>query len=300
MKKKYTATLPAKRIAYSPDISSLETPGKVSTAVTRPLHHSPAGSINNGTHSTNSQPFRRISFQEMQVRKAKGLCFNCDEKFTPSHRCVSRRLLLLQWDTEPPEDLDPGDADFIVDLDSSQIKEEATQKLALNAMNSATLSGILRFSGTIKGHPVNILLDGGSDDNFIQPRIAQLLHLDVQPTSSIKVMVGNGHALQVEGYIPDLSILVQGNSITLPVYVLPIAGAEIILGAAWLATLGHHMVDYNAKFIQFHSDMIFIKLQGETNSTPHVTLLNQLQRLHTTNSIAEYYIVHEEGRDQPP
>lgn len=137
-------------------------------------------------------------------------------------------------------------------------------------MNSSTLSGTLRFTGTIHGHPIKILLNGGSDDNFIQPCLAHFLNLDIQPAIPIKVMVGNGTALQVEGCIPDLSIIVQGNQIHLPVYLLPIAGAELILGAAWLATLGPHMVDYNARFIQFHYDTKFIKLQGEISSPPSV------------------------------
>lgn len=82
-------------------------------------------------------------------------------------------------------------------------------------MNFSTLSGTLSFTGTIKGHLVKILLDEGSDDNFIQQRIAQILHLDVQPTTLIKVMVGNGSALQVEGCIHDLLVNVQGNHIYL-------------------------------------------------------------------------------------
>lgn len=49
--------------------------------------------------SYNSQ-YIKISFNEMQLRKAKGLCFKCNEKFTPSHWCANRRLLLLQWNED--------------------------------------------------------------------------------------------------------------------------------------------------------------------------------------------------------
>ena len=30
---------------------------------------------------------RRLSPMEMKERRDKGLCFNCDEKFAPGHRC---------------------------------------------------------------------------------------------------------------------------------------------------------------------------------------------------------------------
>ena len=32
----------------------------------------------------------------MQKRRAHGLYFNCDEKFTPSHKCKGPQLLLLE------------------------------------------------------------------------------------------------------------------------------------------------------------------------------------------------------------
>ena len=53
-------------------------------------------------------------------------------------------------------------------------------------MNSAAVYGIMRFSGTVNGHLVQFFLDGGSDDSFIQPRIAKFLHLDVQATTPSK------------------------------------------------------------------------------------------------------------------
>lgn len=66
---------------------------------------------------------------------------------------------------------------FFVELEPEPPEKEveSNPKLSLNAMNSATPSGTMRFTGTIKGQPVKILLDGGSDDNFIQPRVAKFL-----------------------------------------------------------------------------------------------------------------------------
>ena len=41
-------------------------------------------------------PIKRLTWDEMQRRRAQGLCFNCEEKFTPGHRCTSPQLLLLE------------------------------------------------------------------------------------------------------------------------------------------------------------------------------------------------------------
>lgn len=176
-----------------------------------------------------------------------------------------------------------------MEVKKEQPEEESISKLSLNAMNSAPLSGTMRFIGSIHGHPIAILLDGGSDDNFIQPRVAKFLNLQVQPAHPIKVLVGDGNALQVEGSIEDLQVTIQGHQLQIPVYLLPIAGAELILGAAWLATLGPHMVDYQSKSIQFYCNQAFITLHGETHSGPQQTSIHQLHRLCTTNAISECY-----------
>ena len=49
--------------------------------------------------------------------------------------------------------------------------EKQFQSLTLNVMDSATISGTMRFIGINNGHLVQLLLHGGNDDNLIQPRI---------------------------------------------------------------------------------------------------------------------------------
>lgn len=66
------------------------------------------------------------------------------------------------------------------------------------------ISGTLRSTGFINGNLVQILLDGRSDHNFIQPRVAKFLHLPVLPAEPFKVFVGNGNYLQVEGLVKSL------------------------------------------------------------------------------------------------
>ncbi|RVW32935.1 hypothetical protein CK203_112638 [Vitis vinifera] len=45
--------------------------------------------------TTKASHVKRLSWEEMQKRRAQGLCFNCDEKFTSGHRCKGPQLLLL-------------------------------------------------------------------------------------------------------------------------------------------------------------------------------------------------------------
>ena len=41
-------------------------------------------------------PLQRLSPTQMEERRRKGICFNCDEKFQPGHQCKSAKLFLLE------------------------------------------------------------------------------------------------------------------------------------------------------------------------------------------------------------
>ena len=82
---------------------------------------------------------------------------------------------------------------------------------------------------------IQILLDSGSSDNFLQPKIANCLKLPIEHTSNFQVLVGNGNSLVTEGLVKQLEVMVQSHSLILPVYLLPIAGVDLVLGATWLA-----------------------------------------------------------------
>ncbi|XAR59819.1 hypothetical protein NMG60_11015798, partial [Bertholletia excelsa] len=44
---------------------------------------------------------KQLSPAKMQLRHDKGLCYPCDEKFSPTHRCPNRQFFLLQYDDDP-------------------------------------------------------------------------------------------------------------------------------------------------------------------------------------------------------
>ena len=39
--------------------------------------------------------FKRLTETEIQDKRAKGVCFRCDEKFSPGHRCKDKSLQVL-------------------------------------------------------------------------------------------------------------------------------------------------------------------------------------------------------------
>ena len=45
-------------------------------------------------------PIKKLSWEEMQRRRAQGLCFNCNDKFTAGHKCTKPQLLILEAEDE--------------------------------------------------------------------------------------------------------------------------------------------------------------------------------------------------------
>ena len=50
-------------------------------------------------------PIKHLSKAEMRARREKGLCYNCDEKFTREHRCAKQKLYLLDVDSSPAPEI---------------------------------------------------------------------------------------------------------------------------------------------------------------------------------------------------
>ena len=73
----FTATPPRPSLSQPPPYkpSLLPTPTPIKT--TTPFHPS--------NRTTTSSTFKKLSWAEMQVRREKGLCYNCDERFGPGH-----------------------------------------------------------------------------------------------------------------------------------------------------------------------------------------------------------------------
>ena len=104
--------------------------------------------------------------------------------------------------------------------------------LSFNALHGAAGVATTTFEGTINGVAIQILLDNGSSDSFIQPRIAQFLKLPVQKSPQFQVMVGNGSTLSTEGFIPNLLVCIQGHDLLVSIYLLPVVDTNLVFGAS--------------------------------------------------------------------
>jgi len=84
-------------------------------------------------------------------------------------------------------------------------------------------------------------------------------------------MVGSGQRLPIEGIIHNLDICIQGHHLFLSVFVMPLAGSDVVMGASWLSTLGAHiaLAFYSKASLKFYLNGSFVQLQGEKVLYPY-------------------------------
>jgi Reverse transcriptase (RNA-dependent DNA polymerase)/RNase H-like domain found in reverse transcriptase/Integrase zinc binding domain/Retroviral aspartyl protease len=231
-------------------------------------------------------PVKRLTAEEMQLRRHQGLCFNCDEKFTPGHRCKGRPTLLYLEGIE--EDL--GDFDnHNFNLTNSEPTEP---EISLNALLGRYGAKSMRMLGHIQSQPVQVLVDGGSTNNFIFRRAAQFLNLPSAPTQLFRVRVGNGEALQCAAYCQAVPLYIQSHLFTTDLFIL-------VLGVQWLEILGPILTDWSQLTMEFTYKGNSIHLQGNASLQAQAISPAALHKLIATDGLGSSYMcLTTESTDQ--
>jgi len=103
----------------------------------------------------------------MQLRREKGLCFTCDEKFALSHKCPNKQYLFLQLEDEENVDIQPKPPDISDLVENLNVQEH---HLSYNALEGSYGVGTKRFCGSIKSMQVQVLLDSEAQITFCSPK----------------------------------------------------------------------------------------------------------------------------------
>ncbi|XP_071927614.1 uncharacterized protein [Coffea arabica] len=141
---------------------------KTDSKAVLPLPMFPALPNNERQHESGAKKaFKRLSRAKMNKKRARGLCFWCDERFTARDRCENKQFHRLEvWDDTPDkkEPKTEGEEDAI---DKGQLAY-----ISLNAMTNIAVPNFMtmRVTGHVGKQSVNIFIDCGSSHNFIHPK----------------------------------------------------------------------------------------------------------------------------------
>ena len=88
------------------------------------------------------------------------LCYNCDKRFVPAHKCKTQPVFILETMIEPE-----------IDEDTTEALKEAEPlpvlEISLHALSRVTTLLAMHVSGVTRGRLVHILIDSGSKDEAI-------------------------------------------------------------------------------------------------------------------------------------
>ncbi|VFQ64783.1 unnamed protein product [Cuscuta campestris] len=212
--------------------------------------------------ATPSPPFRTLTRAERATKDGKGLCYNCDQKWSRNHRCGRYLLMVLDED-------DPDVAEDSVLQDEVAVTGDIS---SLNSMAGVTTPRSLRLFGTVSNQILVVLIDGGSTHNFIHPKLVERLRLPVLEIVPFKVYVGNGDSLLCSKQCPNVQLTMQGFTVSLALFILDIHGQDIVLGVQWLQQLGRVAHDYAQLTMEFVWNEKTVVLQGETQVPTPITM----------------------------
>ena len=229
------------RTSSRPVVTPSSSNGKGSNGITRPTP-----TTTNGLGENTTPFFKRLTRAEIAERRAKGLCFNCDDPYTTGHRC--KRLF---WIEVPDEESNFED------------EVEENPEISLRAISGLRSSRTMQLQAKIADCPVWVLIDSGSTHNFIRSGMIPRLGISVQERPGLRVAVANGEKVSSGGICRGVAFQVGADSFITDFYSIPLDGFDVVLGIKWLSTLGPILWDFASLTMSFNVEGKPIKWKGQ-------------------------------------
>jgi hypothetical protein len=123
----------------------------------------------------------------------------------------------------------------------------------------------MKLKGSINEIQITMLVDTGSTHNFLSIELAQKLGLTPDKDFKFEVLVANGEKLVSQGKCRSVQVWLQRTSFTFEIFLLPLRGYDLVLGAQWLRTLGPILWDFSKLVMSFQWKGKQVSLTGATS-----------------------------------
>ncbi|XP_041999963.1 uncharacterized protein LOC121749458 [Salvia splendens] len=219
--------------------------------------YSPNPSYSTASSKPISKRFRNVSPEEYRRHIAAGTCVKCGLKFGPAHRCPPRTLNVMICD-----DNDYSAADSKPD-DAEVVETGVEPQLSALSLNGLDTANTMKLFGAIASHSVKVMVDSGANYCFISDQCALRLELSIMPTSPYSVVLGDGSTRRASGICHDVPLKLLNEEFVVSCYVFPLRNIDVILGVAWLASLGYVMANWQRSSMDFRVHGRPVSLKGD-------------------------------------
>jgi len=205
-----------------------------------PAPPQPLAASQQGRGETNQ---RRLTPEEMAERRRQGLCFNCNEKYSRGHNRFCRRLFFL-------EGVEIDEAADVAAAEPTTGETEAPV-FSLHAVAGVPIADTIQVQTAVGAALLLALLDSGSTHSFIGEDAARRAGLPIQPKPRMTATVANGERVACPGVIQNAPFTIADTTFHTDLFVMPLAGYDMVLGTQWLGTLGPIVWDFATRSMAF-------------------------------------------------
>ncbi|CAA0831880.1 Unknown protein [Striga hermonthica] len=182
-------------------------------------------------------------------RRRLGLCYNCNERYSRGHNRVCRRLFYIDG--------------FELADDAAAVAPDAEAPVfSLHAVAGVPVSTTIQLPVSLAATSFIALVDSGSTHSFIGEAAARNTGLPVDSRPRLTAMVANGERVACPGVLRQAPVVIHGITFTVDLFVMPLAGYDVVLGTNWMAMLGPIIWDLAARTMAFHHAGRAVRWQG--------------------------------------
>lgn len=192
---------------------------------------------------------------EQENRRALGLCYRCDEKYSSGHKYKKKEVnILLVQEQESEEEKEQTEEETSLSLADVEVGQKV--QVHLNSVVGLSNPKTMKMEGVIGEQEVVILVDSGATHNFISREVVEKLKLTVEATKDITMGMGN----IIKG---GVTLLVQGLEIREEFLPVQLGNSDVIMGVQWLETLGSTYTNWKLQVMKFSVNGVSFTLRGD-------------------------------------
>ncbi|XP_071725748.1 uncharacterized protein [Rutidosis leptorrhynchoides] len=211
---------------------------------------------------------RQLTQKEIEEKRAKNLCFYCDQRYVPGHKCSGQlfSLEVLEDEGDCTEN-EIGEEILVQEEDGegepSVQSQDNAPYISLNALTGVSDYQTMRVTCQVNKTVVQILIDSGSTHNFLDINVAKKLGCTIKKGDTIPVMVPGGNTMYNASVCEALQWQISGETFVSDMLILPIGGCEMVLGIQWLKLLSDIVWNFDQLKMTFNYAGHRVELRGK-------------------------------------